>query len=201
MHYHGSPGMTSDDKLIKDMLAFEGQEVVITEKMDGENSTLYHDFYHAKSIDSKHHPSRDWLKRFHAEIGYNIPVGYRICGENMFAQHSISYDNLESFFYGFSMWSNDPNVCLNWDYTIDMFELIGITPVPLLYRGIYDEAVLLDLVKGLDKTKQEGLVMRVAGSFPMEAFSKKVCKWVRADHVQTDQHWMHAEVKPNRLKT
>lgn len=36
--------------------------VVITEKMDGENTTLYRDGLHARSLDSRHHPSRNWVK-------------------------------------------------------------------------------------------------------------------------------------------
>lgn len=36
-HLSSSPGKTSDDKVISDMSEFEGKEVVVTEKMDGEN--------------------------------------------------------------------------------------------------------------------------------------------------------------------
>jgi hypothetical protein len=199
MHLVGSPGMSSDDKVIKSMDAFEGQEVVITEKMDGENSTLYCDYYHARSVDSKHHSSRDWLKRFHAEIGFNIPAEYRVCGENMFAKHSIGYENLKSYFYGFSVWSNNPNVCLEWDFTMEMFELLGIVPVPVLYRGTYDPNVLTEIIAGLDTTKQEGVVMRLTRAIPYERFNTEVCKWVRKGHVQTDEHWMHSELIPNKL--
>ena len=111
-HIPGSPGATSDDKVLSNLDHFEGQEVVITEKMDGENTTIYPDYLHSRSLDSNNHPSRNWVKRLQGEIGYKIPKGLRICGENVFAQHAISYDKLPSYFLVFSIWEG--NTCLSW---------------------------------------------------------------------------------------
>lgn len=61
-HISSSLGVTSDDKIIKDLSFFENEEIVITEKMDGENTTLMQQHYYAISLDSVHHPSRDWVK-------------------------------------------------------------------------------------------------------------------------------------------
>ena len=36
---------------------------------------------------------------------------------------------------------------------------------------------------------KEGVVIRKTSSFNNEDFSKNVCKYVRANHVQTDEHW------------
>lgn len=38
-----------------------------------------------------------------ANISGQIKDGMRICGENMFAVHSIKYDKLPSYFLGFSV--------------------------------------------------------------------------------------------------
>ena len=89
-----------------------GREVVVTEKLDGENTTMYTDYIHARSLDSHHHPSRDWVKQLHGEIGYKIPVGWRVCGENMYARHSIVYYDLTTYFYGFSIW-DETNTALS----------------------------------------------------------------------------------------
>lgn len=134
LHMPKSKGATSDDKrFTKENYdnAFKGKSVIITEKMDGQNTTMYHDYIHARSLDSAHHPSQDWVKRFHSEIAPNIPEGWRISGENLFAKHSISYDNLDSYFYGFSIWDED-NYCLSYEDTKDWFNLLGITHVPVL---------------------------------------------------------------------
>ena len=198
-HLPFSLGKTSDDKTLSNTDHFVGMEVVVTEKYDGENSSLYCDGYHARSIDGRHHVSRDWMKRFHGGIAHDIPVGWRICGENMYAQHSIVYSDLPSYFIGYSVW-DDRNICLSWDDTVEMIDLLGIVPAKVLYRGEFDEGVLMELVKSLDLSKQEGYVVRNAGVFAYGSFSKNVAKWVRANHVVTDEHWMHSEVKPNGLK-
>jgi hypothetical protein len=40
-HLPWSPGATDDDERILDASALEGREVVVTEKLDGETTTLY----------------------------------------------------------------------------------------------------------------------------------------------------------------
>lgn len=197
-HFPFSPGMTSDDKVLKAYRGFCGQEVVVTEKMDGENTTIYMDYFHARSIDSQHRSYRDWVKRFQCEIGYKIPTGWRVCGENLFARHSISYDNLMSYFYGFSIWDEN-NVALCWDDTLMWFEELGITPVNELYRGIFSIDKMKEIADKLDTTKQEGFVCRVVGEIPYDSFNELVAKWVRPCHVTTEDHWMHQAIIPNQL--
>ncbi|MBU9200235.1 RNA ligase family protein [Burkholderia multivorans] len=197
-HVPFSPGATSDDKTLGSLAHLEGRECVITTKMDGENTTLYRDGFHARSIDSRHHPSRDWLARFHANIGYLIPEGWRVCGENLWARHSIAYTDLPSYFLGFSVWDEN-NRALSWDETQLVFEELGIQSVPVKYRGAFSEAHLRLLVAELDLEREEGLVVRVAGEFDYKDFSTSVAKWVRKGHVQTDSHWMHSALVPNQL--
>lgn len=192
LHLPWSEGITSDDKVLTTLEAFEGQRVVITEKMDGENTTLYNDGIHARSIDGLSHPSRDWVKSFWASIKHNIPAGYRICGENLYAKHSLGYTDLPSYFMGFSMWKDD--VCLSWSETMVWFALLEITPVPLLYAGVFD----LNSMPVINPEIQEGYVLRLSSSFT--DFQTSVAKYVRANHVQTEEHWMTQAVEPNKLK-
>lgn len=198
-HLPFSPGITSDDKIINSYDKLLNRQVVITIKMDGENCTLYNDYIHARSIDGQHHPSRNWVKRFHAQICNQIPNGDRICGENLYAQHSIKYDNLKSYFYGFSYWSS--SYCLDWDTTIDKFEQLGIVYPDVIYRGIFDISVIKDIADSFDITTNEGFVVRTVDSFNINEFSTNVAKWVRSTHVQTDTHWMNAPIIPNKLHT
>ncbi|MBK3780275.1 RNA ligase family protein [Paraburkholderia aspalathi] len=197
-HMPFSPGSTRKDKILKSLAHFHGEDVVITLKRDGENANLYTDGFHAKSIDSAHHPSRDWLANWHASFAHDIPQGWRICGENLYARHSLPYTDLASYFEGFSVW-DETNTALDWDSTLEMFELLSIVPVPVKWRGIFDERVVHQLVAGLDLEKDEGLVMRKAGRIRYEDFGRSYAKWVRKNHVQTDDHWMHAAVVPNGL--
>ena len=197
-HLPWTETMAADDKMIKTLEHFIDQDVVVTEKMDGENTTLTSEYMHARSVDSNHHPSRDWVKGFHAQRKNDIPPNWRICGENLYAKHSIEYKNLSSYFYGFSIW-NDQNVALSWDETLEWFNLLEINPVPILYRGIFDEKVIKKLWNP-NNNNTEGYVMRVSGTIPYADFTKKVAKFVRNGHVQPNAtHWSQAPITPNKL--
>lgn len=197
-HLPHSEGKTSDDKTITDLSGFIGKEVVFSEKMDGENTSMYTNHYHARSLDSNNHPSRNYVKGIWGRIRYDIPEGWRVCGENLYAKHSIYYDNLRDYFMCFNIW-NAENMCLNIDETLEWCDLLDIVHVPILYRGVFDMDFLMNFHKTLDTTKQEGFVMRLADSFHYDDFSKSVCKWVRKGHVQTDKHWTSEKIIPNKL--
>ncbi len=197
-HLPWSPGASEDDLLLSDSFMFEGKEIVVTEKLDGENTSLYPDHIHARSLDSRQHPSRAWVKAFHGSIAHLIPADWRLCGENMYARHSLSYDHLQSYFYLFSIW-NDRNVCLSWSETEEWAELLNLELTPVLYQGLWNEHTIRAIKPELDK--QEGYVVRTSEGFAYHDFQKHVAKWVRKGHVQTDQHWMHAEVIPNKLRS
>ena len=199
-HLPWSPGGTSDDAYLFDTSHFEGREVVITEKMDGENTSMYSDRLHARSIDGRSHPSRDWVKSLHGTIRSEIPEGWRLCGENVYARHSIAYDDLESYFFLFSVW-NDANSALSWDETLDWAEMLGLKTVPEIYRGKWNQAEAESLADALDLDRQEGYVVRLVDSFGFEEFGVSLAKWVRSGHVQTDKHWMFAEIIPNGLSS
>lgn len=194
-HVPWSPGMTKDD-LVQTPL-FAG-EIVQTAKLDGENTTLYRDFIHARSLNPNPHPSRHWVKNLHSRIAFDIPEGWRICGENMYAAHSIQYENLDSYFFVFSIWT-DRNECLSWDDTVEWAELLGLSVVPVLFRGDASLA-LRDAPKTLNGNECEGYVMRPAQAFAFKDFRAVVRKWVRSGHVTTHAHWLKQTMTPNRLK-
>ncbi|WP_314588139.1 RNA ligase family protein [Paenibacillus terrigena] len=200
MHLPWSRGYTDDDKILRNTDHFIGQEVVITEKMDGENTTMYSDFIHARSLDSKDHSSRHYVKTLHGGIKYLIPEGYRLCGENVYAKHSLFYSSLPGYFMLFSVW-NDRNICLSWDDTVAWANQLGIPLVPVLYRGIWSEETAKQCYTKQSRCggEQEGYVVRLASEFSYEDFKCSVAKFVRKNHVQTDEHWLSKQVKPNVL--
>lgn len=201
-HLPWSPGATDDDKIIKNTSIFEGNNVVVTRKMDGENFSGYTNYCHARSVDGRNHPSRDWVKNFWSQRSYELPRSWRVCCENMYAVHSIKYDNLESYLLGFSIWDEN-NTCLSWEDTKLWFDLLDIPMVPTLYEGKYDEKIIKDLYDPkTDWEKHEGYVIRNADSFHYKDFRLNVAKFVREDHVRTIKHWMHGQkIKPNKLKS
>ena len=198
-HLPWSPGQSSDDKVLQDTSHFEGKLVDVMVKMDGENITMYPDYIHARSIDSRDHESRHWVKRLHNQIRHDIPEGWRICGENVFAEHSIPYENLPSYFLVFSIW-NEQNMCLTWRETGEWVGLLGLCKVRKIATLPWDHKIEERLNSIQDTfVNEEGYVVRVRETFHYDNFSRCVAKWVRKGHVQTDTHWMHRNLVVNKL--
>lgn len=197
-HLPYSKGYASNDKILKNDNQFFGKEIVITEKMDGENTTIYKDYFHTRSIDSKHRDYHSWLLNYIKQFQYLIPDEYRICGEYLYAKHSIMYTNLDSYFLGFSVWNK--NECLSWDKTVKFCNGIGIKIVPVLYKGEYNSKKVIDIAEEIVKRGGEGIVVRNVSSFKYEEFSHNIAKYVRENHVQTDEHWCFGKIERNLLK-
>ena len=206
-HFPWSENLQNDDRMHQDTNVLLGRMVVVTVKLDGENTTLYSDYVHARSIDSKHHESRSWVKALHGRIAHEIPEGWRICGENMYATHSIHYKHLKSYFYVFSIWDENNN-CLSWNDTVSYANMLGLYTVPALCMGKHNSLDSLRIMaegnmKGYAEQtgeKVEGYVARVMDGFPYKDFRKLVAKWVRKGHVETDEFWMRKPVVPNELE-
>lgn len=208
MHLPWSPNLQNNDRRIKNLDSFIGHEVVVTEKRDGENTSLYPDYLHARSTDSKDHPSRAIIRQLHAAFAHEIPANWRICGENLYGRHSIGYDSLASFFEVFTIW-DDTNTRLSWDEMIDWCQLIGVDVgpgfenglpmVPVLYRGVWDEQALRDMDRRMDTENVEGYVVTRADRIHFAEWRYKAAKYVRDKHVRTDEHWLR-NWQPNTLR-
>ena len=170
LHLPWSEGISSDDKVLYDLSNFYNKEIVVTEKMDGENTNLYSNYYHARSINSKNHISQHAIKKLHSIIKHDIPENYRVCGENLYAKHSIRYNELLSYLLVFSIWEND--CCLSWEETLEWCELLNLQTVPILYEGIYNIDIIKNLFTGISKCGglQEGYVIRIKDSFIVDDF-------------------------------
>jgi len=199
LHLPWSPGISKQDKILKDTNDFINKNIVLTEKMDGENTTIDSNHYHARSLDSSDHESQHWLKNELSKIQYLIPKGYRICGENLYAKHSIFYNKLYSYFMVFSIWNG--NVCLSWEHTKIMCEKLGLRTVPVRYEGKFNELELRNLNYPNSRCglEAEGYVIRNYEEFLFEDFNKNVAKYVREGHVQTDKHWKNQKIIKNQI--
>lgn len=108
--------------------------------------------------------------------------------------YEIKYEGLVTYFRGFSVWEGLQ--CLSWDDTLLWFEELRIQPVKTLYRGLWDE----DAIKAIDSTQwREGYVVRVTDSFHRDEFKTVVAKYVRANHVQTEERWDEGVILKNGL--
>jgi hypothetical protein len=131
-----------------------------------------------------------------------LPAGWRVYGENLYAKHSIAYDNLPSYFMAFSIF-NEFNQRLPLDEFLIWCDLLGITPVEIVARfianGNWDDMVHHLFTKAVNEG-EEGIVMTTVDGFHYDEFSTHLIKAVRPNHVQTDQHWRFAQIEPNTLR-
>lgn len=193
--------LLKDDRMMKDDSNFQGKRVIVTLKMDGENTTMYNDHIHARSLDSASHETRKWVKGYWSRISYLIDENMRICGENLYAVHSIKYDDLNTYFQLFSIWID--NKCLSWDETVEYAGIIGTEMVPVIYDGIYDKEAIIKAFSKYESTN-EGYVIRIADEFTYMDFKKSVGKFVRPEFRQvvnnSHGHWISKKVETNKLK-
>lgn len=205
-HFPWSENLQNDDRMHENVNFLLGKPLIVTEKLDGENTSMYSDKIHARSIDSGHHESRSLVKGIHGSIAHDIPSGWRICGENMYAKHSIHYHHLKSSFYVFSIWDQN-NVCLSWKDTVDFCELLGLVHVPIMASLLVHDIESLkgglsegcSWYKSRSKDDVEGYVVRVIDAFPYKDYRRSVAKFVRKGHVQSSQFWMREKIVRNGI--
>jgi hypothetical protein len=198
LHLPWSPSVLTEDKILKNTKCFENKRIVITEKMDGENSTLCFERPYARSLDSVNYDYRDWLKALWARIRYDIRGDMRICGEYMYAMHSIPYIDLESYFLVFAIYVG--NICLSWEETKTICKSLHLSLVPELYIGRYSEEKVRQFDNIIEKGTSEGYVIRNADRFNSIDFNRNIAKYVRRNHIQTDEHWMSKSITKNKVK-
>lgn len=180
-----SEAMSKGDRRLASLRALEATDVVATEKLDGQNVTLYRDCVMFRNIAARTHPSRAWLDRFWEERRDRIPEGWRICGEYVFLSHFVTYTELESYFIGFSVW-NDANTCLSWSDTARFLEELGIARARVLYAGCCCPQSIHEAWTRNGAHQSEGYVVRTAGAISLRQFKTHVGKFIRDGYVQRD---------------
>lgn len=197
-HLPWSETVQTDDEHITSLTPFVGREVVVTEKRDGECTSLYPDgFVHARSTTGSSHPWQTPIKRMWAEHAHELPEGWRVVGENLHAQHSIAYTNLSDWLEVFAIFDQN-NTALSWEDTTEIAGMLQLRTVPVLWTGTWNEQTIRGLSNTINTATTEGLVVRVSGSFRHDQWGEYVAKWVRAGHVQTSERWA-AQWQPNTL--
>lgn len=205
-HLPWSPGLTNSERVHPNPRTLAECPLVITEKLDGSNVCLTRDNVFARSHNGPPtHESFDWLKAWHGASRYAIPGELEIFCEYTYAVHSIQYDALPSYLHvigvrGWGEW-------LSWHDTIGVGYMLGLPTVPeLLMMNVFGDVeevkeVSLKLLKrnSVFGGQREGVVVRTQRSFVDTTFQYAIGKVVRADHVQTDEHWTNKAVERQNL--
>lgn len=195
-HLPWSPGSTNDDRISDNVESLLGTEIVITEKLDGENCGMTDEGVYARShaTFTTSAWSREVRQLHKLSVEDELGDGVFLFGENMEGIHSIEYSNLESYFYIFGIRDND--IWITWEKVEEYSYLLDIPTVPVLFKGVVNSSkelqqIVEDLVSKPSELggQREGIVVRTAGMFHNDDFADNVMKWVRKGHVSTDVHW------------
>lgn len=208
-HYDFSLGTTSDDRINndwwEDMQKFN--ESIDTEKLDGENTCLNGIGIFARSHAAPtKHPWSNYLKQKYSMIKNDLKENnVELFGENIYAQHSIIYPNIDNHFYLFGVRVLDK--WLSWKEVQWYAEIFDYPTVPVLNRTkisdtskegvinrvaniVSNESTFGSIQNGsMEPCTMEGLVTRNIGEYSVNKMSENVFKWVRKNHVSTDEHW------------
>lgn len=210
-HLPWSPGASKDDRIASNLDHLIGRPIVISEKCDGSNTSLEANGCFARTHSgAPTHASFDGLKALHASVKYIIEPNVQLFGEWCYALHSIAYTELPSYFmlFGVRYLNSEGNHRWGSWNDVNMWAGdIGVSTVPELYTGtISSEKELEQLINSFMNQPsacggiREGVVVRVATGFEDNDFSKCIFKYVRANHVQTSEHWKDQEIIKNKLK-
>ena len=199
-HLPFSQGATKDDKKLQgDWFSYyKDKEIILSEKLDGENITMCQEGVFARSHAAP--TTSPWaFNLWNSDCGLYwkikpyIGKDEYIVGENLYGVHSIEYERLTHYFHLFA--AHDNERWYSWDEIRELSSILDVPIVPFVTVRATSEEYIERVINGLMKLPslygdtKEGIVMRVADSFKLEDFPHYVCKYVRANHVQTDEHW------------
>lgn len=206
-HWPQSLSVHRDDHYHRDPGHFVGKRVVITEKLDGGITQFADGKVYARASSAPTSAGWfDYVKSVTLPKLIGVSPKYQAIGEDLYGVHSIEYDPLPDTFYLFHVLDRAyPNIGTEntegdifWSWEgVDLFaHAYELRIVPKLFEGEFksiDEITkwFFDHINERSELGpvREGFVMRIADEFPFEKFGQNMCKFVRANHVQTDEHW------------
>ena len=188
-----SPSRPRGDRATKDPEGFIRREIVITEKLDGSNTTLRN----GDALTRSGTRAAPWLAMARKHHAWKLAgLDEIIYGEDLYGVHTITYAPMREHqtFRAFALLRG--NSLVSQDELVEIASSLEIPTVPMIFRGEFPTVNDLDefiqqahLEPSALGTDREGLVLRTAGEFSLDDFAQNVCKSVRADHVQTGEHW------------
>ena len=191
-----SPTIGRGDTLHPDPEWFVGRPVVMTEKLDGSNVLIHRGKVYGRSVASE--TANKWMAMVKKHHAWKITEpDVFLYGEDIYGVHSIEYGAVREHetFHAFALRDSRGN--FRSFAALEGFATErGISVVPVIHRGSFASvAEIRAFIRGEHAKPsalggaREGVVVRVVEGFPSAGFARNVCKSVREDHVQTDQHW------------
>ena len=218
MKYPRTPYFTFSDSADKsdvresgyfDINNFLDKELIVTIKLDGSNCLWTYDHIAARNGYQATGSSFDYAKQIHAAVRDRIPTNIYVYGEWLYAKHSILYDKtlpLDSYFQIFGIYDIDQSRWGSWQDVTNCAEKLSVINVPAvrIIEPTHNVKVLTDIITNIAhcviKRGHEGIVVRNINSFNNEEFTSNIAKYVRFNHVKTDQYWSKQKIVINKVK-
>lgn len=191
-----SPSVAPDSDRLADPSRFVGEPVVVSEKLDGSCTLLHRGEVYGRSVAAPTTAKWNAMVKKHHAWKMQEPDAF-LYGEDIYGVHSIEYEPVgeDATFYAFAL-RDAKDRFSSFGTLVDFAWKHEIPVVPVLFNGVFQsERALRSFVEESHTEasalggEREGVVVRLARSFPASEFKRSVCKSVRAGHVQTDQHW------------
>lgn len=191
-----SPSIAPDSDRVADPSRFVGEPVVVSEKLDGSCTLLHRGEVYGRSVAAPTTAKWNAMVKKHHAWKMQEPDIF-LYGEDIYGVHSIEYEPVreDETFYTFAL-RDDSDRFSSFGTLVDFARKHEFPVVPVLFDGVFpSENALRSFVDQAHAApsalggEREGVVVRLARSFPASEFDRSVCKSVRAGHVQTDEHW------------
>lgn len=199
-----------DDTGLTEVGSLLGVPLVCTIKMDGSNAMLVADAdtpVRARNGREAPHESFDMLKDLYWEknVYEELPDHLQVFGEWLYAKHSIKYEGdtaLRGYFQVFGVFDTRYNLWLSWPEVEHWAERLGFVTTPVVEEtAIEDKHQFVqhftEVAERIVDEGHEGIIIRWKFPFHYGQFGEALGKYVRPNHVQTDEHWSHQEVERN----
>lgn len=115
-----------------------------------------------------------------------------------------------AYFQVFGVYDKELNLWLSWPETERVADELGFPTTPVIYcEDDMDTATfeteaearqtLLEYAHNVIDNGGEGIVVRTKFPYHYGQFGRRLGKYVRENHVKTDEHWSHSEVVQNNI--
>lgn len=153
----------------------------------------------------------EWLYAKHSiHYGCNCDNPCEDIGKNL--SDLVGIDDESAYFQIFGVYDKKYNLWLSWPKTKTIAEELGFPTTPEIYVEEEEDnptfessrearKSLIQYARDVVEDGGEGIVVRSKFPFHYSQFDKNIGKYVRENHVKTDdKHWKHKEKKKNQIK-
>lgn len=119
-------------------------------------------------------------------------------------------DDNRSYFQVFGVYDKQLDLWLSWPETETVAKELGFPTTPVIYcedsteqptyKSVHEARNdLIEKAHSVVDNGGEGIVVRSKYPFHYGQFGQRLGKYVRENHVKTDEHWSHKEVVENQI--